>query len=161
MRTLFHCLPHIQSLILCANISRFHFFTLLLCIKWHSWKHQFRFPWRQLACRWVITTSAHQNIRLNFTFFQLSDDASIKVYNGNSEKSYLLGTFTGTRHRFVVHTNNRFMLVKLTKEYSDSLCKFEAVFTSSTSKGKLWYTLIHKWAARAIMACPIMALGSS
>ena len=115
----------------------------------------------QLACRWVITTSAHQNIRLNFTFFQLSDDTSIKVYNGNSEKSYLLGTFTGTRHRFVVHTNNRFMLVKLTKEYSDSLCKFEAVFTSSTSKGKLWYTLIHKWAARAIMACPIMALGSS
>ena len=93
----------------------------------------------QLACRWVITTSAHQNIRLNFTLFQLSDDASIKVYNGNSEKSYLLGTFTGTRHRFVVHTNSRFMLVKLTKKYSDSLCKFEAVFTSSTSKGKLWY----------------------
>ena len=91
----------------------------------------------QLACRWVITTSAHQNIRFNFTLFQLSDDASIKVYNGNNEKSYLLGTFSGTRHRFVVHSNGRFMFVKLTKEYSDSLCKFEAVFTSSTSKGKL------------------------
>lgn len=93
-------------------------------------------------CTWIITVPLHHNIRLNFTTFQLSDSKQfgqnlIKAFDGREEDNALLGIFTGTRPPFTVQTSGRFMLVKLTRRRSRSLCNFRGVYTSTTTKGNI------------------------
>ena len=92
------------------------------------------------TCSWVITAPPHHNIKLTFVVFQLSiisrDETEIKVYDGGGKNDILVGTFTGTRPPFIVHTSGRFMLVMLRRKHTFSMCNFKGVYSSSTKKGE-------------------------
>ena len=93
---------------------------------------------------WVITTPVNHNIQLRFTTFQLSESQKfgtnrIQIYDGKkSEEPKLLGDLTGTRRPFTIQSSGRFMLVKLTKKYAFSLSNVQGVWSSSTTKSKLF-----------------------
>ena len=106
------------------------------------------------ACSCVITAPPGHHIRLEFSTFQLSDVANIRVqdwlevYDGNTTNDVLLGRFTGTMPPFTVQSSSCFIMIMLKKNDLSLRCYFKGVYTYRTTKGELVFILYRYYSDR-------------
>ena len=80
----------------------------------------------------------------HFTLWMILRQDWLYVYDGNTTKNTLLGTFTGTKRSFTVQSSSSFMMIQLKKKYSFIRSSFKASYNYTKTKGKLIFMFVYR-----------------
>ena len=88
-------------------------------------------------CKWIIKPSNASSVKLSFTSFDTESNYDIvKIYNGTTTSSPLLGSYSGSSIPASVTANSGKMLICFTSDYLITKPGWDANFTSTFKAGE-------------------------